>query len=38
MRRRRHDVLVAASAIFNGRATIGENIAGLRAAVAGVRA
>jgi ribulose-phosphate 3-epimerase len=32
------DVLVAASAIFNERASIGENIAALRAAVAGVRA
>lgn len=32
------DVLVAASAIFNDRATPGENIAALREAVAGIRA
>jgi ribulose-phosphate 3-epimerase len=32
------DVLVAASAIFNDHATIAENVAGLRSAVAGVRA
>jgi len=32
------DVLVAASAIFNSRATVSDNIAGLREAVAGIRA